>query len=130
MSNDMFGEILKEIQETHDHKSKDYGDSKDPLSNIRASERFGIPAWIGAVLRGNDKMTRIQSFVKNGRLENESLEDSLLDWAVYGVISLQLYRESKRKAGYEVWVEGKDTLACKMLEKSLKDIKGKTRNKT
>jgi len=132
MNNNMFSEILKEMQETHDRKSKDYGNSEDPLANIRSSEKFGIPAWIGAVIRGNDKVIRIQSFVKKGRMENESLEDSLLDWAVYGVIALQLYRELKThpkrevdRAGYEVWVEGRDSLTCKILEKSLKDIKRK-----
>lgn len=90
-----FEMILDEMRDLHRKKSADYGSGEDPLANIRASERFGIPAWVGAVIRGNDKMSRIISFVMKGKLENESIEDSLMDLAVYSMIALQLYREQK-----------------------------------
>jgi hypothetical protein len=90
-----YHEILWEMSLLHDRKAADYGTGEDPLANIRASEEFGIPAWLGAVLRGNDKMTRIKSFTINKRLENESLEDSLKDLAAYALISLLLWRESQ-----------------------------------
>jgi hypothetical protein len=94
---DDFNEILEEIKELHNKKQKDYGTNEDPFANIRASEEFGVPAWLGAILRGNDKMSRIKAFVKKGKLENESLEDSLIDLSVYGIIALTLYRERKEK---------------------------------
>src|SRR2546428_7960648 len=81
-----FKDILEWVQKLHDKKSKDYGTDGDPLANIRASEEFGIRAWVGAVLRQNDKMQRIKSFVAKGILANESIEDSLIDNIVYGII--------------------------------------------
>lgn len=92
---DPFVGILAEMKELHDKKSSDYGSDEDPLNNVRASEKFGIPAWVGAILRGYDKIVRIQAFVRKGKLESESVEDSLLDLAVYSVIALQMYRERK-----------------------------------
>ena len=90
-----FAQILEELQALHDKKNQDYGTEEDPLANVRASEDFGIPAWTGAMIRANDKVTRIKTFCKKGVLANESLEDSLLDLATYTVIAIQLYREQK-----------------------------------
>lgn len=88
-----FASILSELQAMHDKKQRDYGTAQDPQHNIRQSEDFGIPAWLGAIIRQNDKITRIKSFCLNHKLENESLEDTLIDNAVYAVLALQLYRE-------------------------------------
>ena len=90
-----FESILQELQALHDKKAADYGQAGDPMANVRASEAFGIPAWIGVAVRMNDKVVRIQSFCQKGKLENESLEDSIMDIAVYSIMMLQLYRESK-----------------------------------
>jgi len=79
----------------HDKKQADYGSDDDPFANIRASERFGIPGWLGAIIRANDKVSRIQTFARKGELANESVEDSLLDLAVYAVIALTMYREAQ-----------------------------------
>jgi hypothetical protein len=88
-----FHQLLKEIGELHDKKQSDYGSDEDPFANVRASEEFGVPAWIGALVRLNDKVTRLKSFAKKKTLANESAEDSMLDIAVYSLIGLLLYRE-------------------------------------
>lgn len=88
-----FHALLKEIAELHAKKQADYGRGADPFANVRAADDFGIPAWVGAILRANDKMHRIKSFLLNGNLKNESVEDSLMDGAVYHLIALILYRE-------------------------------------
>lgn len=90
-----FHAVLKEMAAMHEKKATDYGahDGSDPLRNIRASADFGVPPWIGALVRLNDKVIRLQSFAAKGSLANESVEDSLLDIAVYAIISLNLYRE-------------------------------------
>lgn len=80
----------------HDQKQADYGTDIDPFANVRASERFGIPAWVGAILRGNDKMARLQTFIRKGELKNESVEDSLKDLAVYAIIGLVLFEEEQQ----------------------------------
>lgn len=88
-----FAAVLKELQEMHDRKQEDYGKAGDPFSNIRSSEDFGIPGWTGALVRGNDKMRRLQKAASGHALRNESVEDSLLDLAVYAIVALILYRE-------------------------------------
>ncbi len=80
--------------ELHDRKQQDYGTDNDPFANVRASREFGVEPWIGAMVRLNDKITRVKSFIAKGNLANESLEDSLSDIAVYAVIAKVLYRES------------------------------------
>lgn len=88
-----FHALLKEMGELHASKSADYAPGADPLANLRMSERFGVPAWIGSMIRLNDKVGRLQEFAKRGDLNHESAEDSMLDIAVYALITLILYRE-------------------------------------
>ena len=90
-----FSMILDELQELHDKKSADYGRTEDPYANVRASEDFGIDGWIGSLIRANDKMRRLQKAATGDILTNESIEDSLLDMAVYLIIALDLFRNSK-----------------------------------
>lgn len=88
-----FHELLTEIAELHDRKQQDYGTENDPFANVRGSEEFGTPAWLGALMRLNDKVQRLKSLAKKGYLANESVDDSLRDIAVYAIISLVLYEE-------------------------------------
>jgi hypothetical protein len=90
-----FSKILTQVQEMHDKKQLDYGHDNDPFANVRASEDFGIKSWVGCMVRANDKMHRIQKAAQGGTMANESVEDSLLDLAVYSIIALVLYREEQ-----------------------------------
>ena len=94
-----FAEILTESLELHSRKSKDYGTGQDPYANVRASEEFGVESWKGALIRSNDKITRLKQFAKKGALANESAEDSLIDLCVYFPIVLMLYRQASEQAG-------------------------------
>jgi hypothetical protein len=94
-ANTPFMRILSEIQALHDKKQQDYGRTHDPFANVRASADFGIPAWVGCMIRANDKMKRIQKAASGQTLVNESLEDSLMDLAVYAIIGLVLVREDR-----------------------------------
>jgi hypothetical protein len=94
-----FESVLEELNDLQKKKGADYGTKQDPLANIRASEKFGIPAWLGSIIRLNDKVNRVASFATKGTLENESLEDSLVDMAVYAIHALRLYRESLEPTG-------------------------------
>jgi hypothetical protein len=88
-------DLLKEI---HRRKSFDYGcpSGTDPLANIRNGAKFvGIPSWKGAMVRLSDKVTRLASYNATGRLENESLDDTLLDLASYSLLALLLHREER-----------------------------------
>lgn len=92
-SNTTFLLLLDEIKALSARKQADYGKATDPFANVRASEDFGIAGWIGAVVRMNDKMRRLQAAARGQNLKNESIEDSLMDIAVYALISLVLYKE-------------------------------------
>ena len=91
-----FTRTLDNLLTTHNLKRKAYGSETDPYQNIRASaESYSVPAWVAANIRAEDKDIRIQNLyrqsdaVRNG----ESIEDNLLDRAIYSIIALILYRE-------------------------------------
>lgn len=88
-----FHELLKKIGDLHDLKQEDYGSDHDPFANVRASREWGVAPWVGALVRLNDKVHRLQRFACKGTLANESAEDSMLDIAVYALISYILYQE-------------------------------------
>ncbi len=88
-----FHQILGELGALHDKKQSDYGTDADPFANVRGAEDFGLKGWVGAAVRMNDKMRRIQKAARSGTLSNESLEDSFRDLAVYSVIALVLLEE-------------------------------------
>lgn len=88
-----FYAILDELGDLHEKKNADYGLPTDHYANVCAAEELGIEPWRAAMMRANEKITRIKAFCRNGRLENEPLEDSLLDLASYAVIALRLYRK-------------------------------------
>ena len=100
-----FDGILEELKAMHDRKQQDYGTDGDPLANVRASQEFGVKPWVGSLIRMNDKVTRLKSFIRKGRLTNESVEDSLIDIAVYSIINLVLYREETPGQGPESGVQ-------------------------
>ena len=88
-----FHDILATLADLHDQKQKDYGKDGDPFANVRQSEEWGMPAWVGCMVRANDKIKRLQTAAIKGELANESAEDAFMDLAVYAVIGLVLYRE-------------------------------------
>ena len=94
-----FHELLKEIGELHDKKQKDYGTADDPFANVRGATEFGLPAAMGAFIAMSDIMTRIKSWCKNGSVENDTIEDSLKDMAVYSLIAYVLLEEEQEANG-------------------------------
>ena len=90
-----FHELLAELGDLHDLKQADYGRGDDPFANVRSSEEWGVPGWVGAMVRAGDKIRRLQALRRNGKLENESAEDSLRDLAVYSVIALVLFEQAR-----------------------------------
>lgn len=90
-----FHELLQIAGETHDRKQADYGKGADPFANVRASENFGIPAWVGAMVRLNDKVIRLQTLATKGALANEAAKDSFMDIAVYALIAYVLYEQDE-----------------------------------
>lgn len=94
-----FKDAIWEILLLHAKKQADYGTDGDPFANIRSSEEFGVPAWIGTSIRLNDKVKRLKSMAINGQLENESIEDSFDDISVYALIGKIMWRGRDRTDG-------------------------------
>lgn len=68
----------------HDYASLDLMLTGDSLGNVGNSL-----GWVGAMVRAQDKMKRIQTMYTSGKLNHESLEDAfrdLLNYAFYGYI--------------------------------------------
>ena len=86
-----FHELLVEAGQLHDLKQSDYGRGSDPFANVRSSTEWGLPAWIGAMVRLNDKVRRLQSLATKGHLNNEAALDSFMDIAVYALIARVLF---------------------------------------
>lgn len=87
-------------------KGADYGSKKDPLANIKSSEVWGVPAWLNALLRIDDKRFRLISFTRRGDLVNESPADAFIDYAVYAVHAVRLFRE---------WLAQKDQVSVTVI---------------
>ena len=93
----MFYELLLRIAELHARKNHDYAEDADPLSNLKRAEKFGIPAYIGAFVRLSDKWSRIEELSKKPPMvASESLEDTLMDNAVYSLLAIILLDEAKK----------------------------------
>ncbi len=95
MGDPRFHELLKQIGELHDKKQGDYGLPTDPFANVRGSQDWGVRPWVGALVRATDKVRRLQTYARTGRLNNEGVEDSMMDLAVYALIALILFREEQ-----------------------------------
>lgn len=94
-----FFDRLEALSNIHLAKSGDYGDGDDPLANLRAAEAWGLPAYYSALIRIQDKVTRLQSWVRKGGDigEHESIEDTCLDLASYAILLAILIQEEQDK---------------------------------
>ncbi len=88
-----FYALLDEIAELHSSKSHDYTPADDPLANFKRSERLGVPAWKGALVRLGDKWARVEQLANGKQPKNESLRDTLIDSAVYALLCVLLLED-------------------------------------
>lgn len=91
-----FYELLLQIAELHARKNHDYAQDNDPLSNLKGCERIGLPAYKGAIIRMQDKWSRIEELSKKeAMVAGESIKDSLMDNAVYSLLTIILYEKDE-----------------------------------
>jgi hypothetical protein len=83
-------------------KNHDYtGDASDPFANFARVEAMGIcSTQVGFLVRLTDKLSRIATFAKHGRLEvpDESVQDTIID-AINYLVLLSAYIESTSRQG-------------------------------
>ena len=92
-----FRKALDDMWALHQLKNKDYGAQEDPYRNVRGGADWGVDPWVSALIRGGDKLKRLQKYAQTKELANEGAEDSLIDLAVYAVIALVLWREQHQE---------------------------------
>jgi len=76
-------------------KSHDYSSGGDHFRNFRGASKLGIDPVKGVLLRIQDKLERINTFVDEGTLsvKEESCLDSVLDIVNYIIIAQMLINE-------------------------------------
>src|SRR4030067_624493 len=98
-----FYELLEKMAELHSNKNHDYAGEGDPLRNFRKAKEQGVEPWRGIMISLSDKWSRLESFCRQGtlKIKDESLEDTLMDNAVYSLLAILLYREAKSEKSDE-----------------------------
>lgn len=91
----MFPKILQEYLDLHQSKACDYGTNKDPLANARCLSDVSLPSWYWAAFRIMEKVQRVKSFIRNGSLKHDSIQEDLIDIACIATIGLILIREEE-----------------------------------
>ena len=84
-----------------ERKNHDYrGGTSDPFANFRGSTAFGVHPVIGILLRMQDKMNRIRTFVESGQLHvtGEKWGDSIEDLINYPVLIGGMLTEEAAKS--------------------------------
>jgi len=94
-----FYEMLEAMAELHSRKNHDYAGTSDPLKNLRACGRLELKPFMGVMVRLQDKWSRLEEFVKSGKLmvKGESVKDTLMDNAVYSILAIILYEEQEEQ---------------------------------
>ena len=93
-SSDAFVSLLQEMQRLHESKSADYGSEDDPLANVRSGADFvNIEPWRGCMVRIADKVQRLRTYCRTGRLVHEGVRDTLLDLSAYSLLAIVLFDE-------------------------------------
>lgn len=101
--------LTEELEEILTMKHHDYsgGNKDDVLVNFRKSERVGVDAYLGIIIRMSDKWERLISLVRFKQVEavnktmepqmkanvNESMEDTLMDLAGYALLCIAAIRD-------------------------------------
>lgn len=91
-----FRKITEEMCALTAAKNKDYSGDHDAFANFRLVEQIGLcPTEVGILTRLSDKLARVGRLLnKSAAVKSESVEDTLLDMAVYSIILL-VYLRSK-----------------------------------
>jgi len=84
------------MADLHARKNSNYANPTDPLSNLRRCQALGISPLMGVLVRLQDKWSRIENLARGvPDLVGESLEDTLMDNAVYSLLAIILLREER-----------------------------------
>ena len=94
-------QLLDAMSKMHLAKNAGYGSKLDAWSNFRSSEGWGVPAYIGCLVRMSDKYQRMQNLIAdpNNDQVGESIIDTAMDLAASALIFICLWQEELMKRG-------------------------------
>lgn len=125
-----FSELLNEMHDIYERKNSGYAgqDSFDPFANFRMSEKLGISAFKGCLVRMSDKFVRICNLTRDetNNKVNESITDTLIDLAVYSLIAICLFEEKTSKIYNEPQKEKNVKYPTSILGKTVRIVDGGT----
>jgi len=92
--------LFKKSDQINIRKGHDYAGTEDTLKNFKLVEFLDVmPAELGCYLRLCDKISRIAQYLRTGvlKVEEESLEDTVVDAINYLCLFYALIEEKKRE---------------------------------
>ena len=95
MHNPKFNKLIEKIKIIHDKKNSDYATAENPFSNFEEAAEFaGVTVdQVFATLIGI-KEARLKELTSSGKQpNNESIQDTRLDAAVYAVLRASYFYE-------------------------------------
>ncbi len=119
-----FYKLLEQMADLHSRKNHDYAGTADPLKNLLACKRIGLDPFTGVVVRLQDKWSRLEEFMKSKELlvKDESVIDTLMDNAVYSLLAIILYKETKSAKSTCPECKGYGTVLRKYKDKFIGDV--------
>lgn len=86
-----FEDVTINLRNLYDAKNRDYGDSFG-----QSFQKWGLPM---SCIRLGDKLNRLESFAqkKDMKVDDESVEDTLMDMANYAIMTLVELNMRKKK---------------------------------
>ena len=103
-------------------KNHDYTAGGSPFANFEGSLYLGIDPVLGILLRVQDKMKRIETFVRQGTLavKSESVDDAISDIVNYMILAKGII--SERKSGTNAGLETSNPLPTAVLQATPTDV--------
>ena len=94
-------------------KNSDYTGMADPFTNFRASANLGVPPERGILIRIQDKISRLNSFISRGKFEvAETIEDTVIDVVNYIILAYAMMEEKRLNGDLNVSYEKLDVKEC------------------
>jgi len=96
-------ELLDQMKDIVEKKGSDYdGQTNDSFKNFKSCEDFGVPAFIGVLIRITDKHSRLKQLtakILRGEVPavtDETFKDTLIDMANYCLICSVLFEDYEK----------------------------------
>jgi len=95
---DFFYELIPEIRDLLNKKRHDYTvDGGSIFANFQQSEEFGVGTLVSICIRIGDKVQRLKSYCKNGKLlvAEETVMDTFIDLIGYCILALAFIKSEQ-----------------------------------